>query len=222
MDFGTGVGSMSFDLGPIIEASGQQPPAGVPTAIDMVFEGSTYYMRFPMLSQALGESAAGKEWVKIDGSALASELGVDLSRIEQLGNDPRQQLTYLTGVSDDIEEVGDDIVRGVEVTHYRGTVSLDAVLDRLDEHDTIVGDAEAFREQAEALGLEEVGFDVWIDAEGRARRMDMAVPMPPESGVGDREVELTIEMYDFGAPVDVARPAPETTFDATALALQGG
>lgn len=225
MDFEREIGTMTFDLGPVLEASGEQVPAGTDTEIQMVFDGTTYYLRFPMLAQAFGGegAAAGKEWIKIDGAEAAAQLGIDLSEIEQMGNDPRQQLAYLTGVSDDVEEVGEDDVRGEATTHYRGTVRIDDVMAQLEEQDGIV-DVERFRDQVEAAGMDEMDFDVWVDDEGRARRMVTAVPLPPDAGAGagDGEVEVTLEMFDFGAEVEAAPPPADQVLDITELATQGG
>jgi hypothetical protein len=220
VDFANGIGAMSFDLGPAIEAAGEQVPDGISTQMEMLFEGTTYYMRFPLLAEAFGPEAAGKEWIKIEGAEVAAEMGVDLSELQQMGNDPRQQLAYLSGVSDDVEEVGDDVVRGVDVTHYRATVTVDDILEGYEEDDRLV-DGEQLRRQLESLGMDEIDIDVWIDEEGRARRMDMAMPMPAESGAPG-ELEVSMEMFDFGAPVDVVPPPADATFDATALAMQGG
>ena len=223
MDFAQQIGSMAFDLGPLLEASGEQVPAGMDTEMEMVFDGTTYYLRFPMLAQMLGDQAEGKEWLKIDGAEAAAEMGIDLREIEQMGNDPRQQLAYLTGVSDDIEEVGEEDVRGEPTTHYRGTVQIDDVLAQLEEEEGLV-DADRFREQAEAIGMDELDFDVWIADEGRARRMAMVVAVPPEAGAGsgDAEVDVVMEMFDFGSPVDVAPPPADLVLDITELAAQGG
>lgn len=225
MDFERQIGTMTFDLGSVLEASGEQVPAGMDTEIEMVFDGTTYYLRFPMLAQAFGGegAAAGKEWIKIDGAEAAAQLGIDLTEIEQMGNDPRQHLAYLTGVRDDIEEVGEDDVRGEATTHYRGTVRVEDVIAQLEEQDGIV-DVERFRDQVEAAGMDEMEFDVWIDDEGRARRMVMAVPLPPEAGAaaGDGEVEVTMEMFDFGVDVEVEPPAADQVLDITELATQGG
>ena len=226
MDFEREIGSMTFDLGPIAEASGEPLPPGTPTEMEMVFEGTTYYMRFPMLAEALGPEAAGKEWVKIDAAAMAGDAGLDLGQLDRLGNDPRQQLAYLTGVSDHIEEVGEEEIRGERTTRYTGTVTMDAVLEQLEREELV--DVDQFRRQVEELGIDEMAFDVWIDDEGRARRMEMAVPMPPQAGVAGGEVQMAIEMFDFGEAVDVAAPPADAVFDMTqmvrdqAAAAQGG
>jgi hypothetical protein len=216
MDFAAGRGTMTFDLGPMLEAAGEQVPPDTETEISMVFDGTVIWMRFPMLTEAMGPRGVGKEWVRVDTSDAATQMGIDVSQLQQMGgNDPRQQLAYLTGVSDDVEEVGEEEVRGETTTHYRGTVTVDAVIEHLEEEDALV-DPERFRETAEQWGIDEIAFDVWIDDEGRARRMVQTIPAPPEAGGGD--VEIVVELYDFGTDVDVAIPPAEATIDVTELA----
>jgi hypothetical protein len=218
MDFERQIGSMTFDLGPLMEASGEQPPPGMATEMEVIFDGTVFYMRFPMLAAAFGPEAEGKEWIKIDLDSAAADMGFDLSQLEQLGNDPRQQLAYLTGVSDDIEDLGEEVVRDTETTHYRGTASMDAAFDQLEEQGLV--DVEQFRKTVGELGIDEVPFDVWIDDEGRARRMKMTMPMPPQSGVKDGQIDLTMEMFDFGTDVDIQPPSPDITLDVTDMAAQ--
>lgn len=219
MDFAAERGTMTFDLGPMLEAAGEQVPPGVETEISMVFEGTVFWMRFPMLTEALGAQGAGKEWVRIDTAEAAGQMGIEVSQLQQMGgNDPRQQLAYLTGVSDDVEEVGEEEIRGEQTTHYRGTVTIDAVIEQL-ERDDALADPDRFREMAEEMGLDEVGYDVWIDDDGRARRMAQTVPAPPEAGGG--EIEIVLDLYDFGTDVDVEIPPAEATVDMSELMPQG-
>ena len=218
IDFERRIGSMSFDLASMLQATGEQVPPGTDTRMEMVFEGTVYYLRFPMLAGALGPESQGKEWIRIDAGAMAADMGIDLSQIEQLGNDPRQQLAYLTGVSDDIEEVGEDDVRGEKVTRYRGTARMDLMFEQLEAQAVV--DVDRLRQQVEQLGIEEIPFDVWIDDEGRARRMEMTMPTPPEAGAGD--VRVAIEMFDFGTAVDVQPPSPEITLDANEMMAGAG
>lgn len=221
MDFAAERGSMTFDLGPMLEAAGEEPPAGMETEIAMVFEGAVFWMRFPMLAQALGPEAQGKEWVKIDTAVAAGQMGLDIEQLQQMGgNDPRNQLAYLTGVSDDVEEVGEEEIRGEQTTHYRATVTMDAVLDQLEADDAIV-DREQFERMVEQLGIDETVVDVWIDDEGRARRLLQRMPAPPEAGGG--EIEMIIDLFDFGSDVGIEIPPDELTIDMSeVVASQGG
>jgi hypothetical protein len=222
VDFAGERGTLTFDLGPVFEASGQAPPPGTDMTVDVIFEGPVLWMRFPFLTEALGPEGEGKEWVRIDTAAAAEEMGVDLQQLQQLGgNDPRNQLAYLMGVSDDVEEVGEEEVRGTATTHYRATVRIQDVLDQLEEEGDGLVDREHFERMADQLGVEETVVDVWVDEEGRARRILQTFPAPPEAGGG--EVHVQIELFDFGSDVEVVPPPDEITLDITHLAGgQGG
>ncbi|OLT11009.1 hypothetical protein BJF78_27905 [Pseudonocardia sp. CNS-139] len=65
-------------------------------------------------------------------------------------------------------------------------------------------------EAAEAVTTP-VPADIWIDGDGRARKFQLRMPVNQE-GVAV-ETDMTIEYFDFGAPVDVQVPDPAQVQD---------
>ena len=116
-------------------------------------------------------------------------------------------------------EVGHDKLRDVDTTHYHATIDLTKALDRVSadvaqrlgiDPDQLGKSFEQLRTQA---GSDELPMDVWVDANGRLRRMRM------EMGAASGGVHIDMEMYDYGVDVSVqAPPADEVTdlFDAPA------
>jgi hypothetical protein len=198
-------GHMTFD----VSAGGQQ------VSMEMVFDRLVIYMRFP---PELGvDLPRGKSWVKMDLEELGEEAGIDLSQLMQAGqSDPTQALQYLRGASDDFEKVGDEEIRGVETTHYRGTVDLRKAAAELSE-----SVRESIDRIIELTGESTVPFDVWVDDEGLARRIKYEQPLPGSNGE-TATMAITMDFYDFGIDVDVTPPEADEVIDIQELIGQGG
>jgi hypothetical protein len=163
------------------------------------------YVRMPG-----GPAGSGDKWLRVDAASLgadASGLGLSGS-----GTDPSQILSYLAGLSDEVVEVGPDVVRGADVTHYRARIDLGRALDAED----IPAAARAQLEKlAGSLDGVELPVDVWIDRDGRMRRMTMEMDLAKLLGgskiagaaVPDgAAMRIEMELYDFGVPVHVEAP----------------
>ena len=212
------VGRLDFDFSSLASAL----PSGSGLSADdlkgeMVFQEFVLYMRFPLFERLLG---GGKEWVRLDLEKVGETQGIDLGQLAQVGQaDPSQALQYLRAVSGEVEDKGEEDVRGVATTHYEAKVDLrkfpDVVPD--EQRDTAKASIDALVKQ---LGGEsELPMEVWIDDDGliRRQRFDFAV----EQGGQDVSLEYEIELYDFGVRVDVEPPAEEDTADLSELAAQG-
>src|SRR5262245_40500690 len=175
------------------------------------------YMRFPFMTQALPGS---KPWIRIDLERLGGRMGLDLGALMQSGQgNPTQQLDYLRSVSGDLKELGKETVRGVETTHYRGTVDLD-------DYEQLVpkDQRESVRKTIEQLeknmgGRSTYPVDVWVDSSDQVRRM--AFDMKSETPQGTVSTKLQMDLFDFGAPVDVELPAKSQTTDFDDLQAAG-
>jgi hypothetical protein len=199
-------GRMTMDMSELGEATG----GAFAGELEMILDDLVMYMKFP---EAITEQLpGGKSWVRIDLREAGKELGIDLEELMQVQqSDPSQSLQYLRGASDDFEEVGEEEVRGVETTHYRGTIDLHKAVEQLPE------DArESFERAIDLIGTDELPLDVWIDDDGMARRMKYEQPLP--SGGGEEgAMELTMEFFDFGVDVDVEPPPSDEVIDIREL-----
>jgi hypothetical protein len=205
-------GRMTFDMSDLAAATGGE----LGGEMEMVMDRFLLYMKFP---PAVGSQLPrGKEWIRFDLKEAGKELGVDFEDLLQFQQaDPTQSLHYLRGATDDFEEVGSEEVRGVETTHYRGTVDLRKVLEQ------VPADArDSFERVFELMDVNELPFEVWIDEDGLARRMKYEQPLPPGSGGEDASMALTMEMFDFGAAVDVEPPPDNEVIDLQELMSKGG
>jgi hypothetical protein len=180
-------------------------PGQPPVDVEMRLIGNVMYMKFPAeMSAAFG----GKPWVKIDLQAAAEASGADLGALSSAAAaDPTQSLAQLRGVSDDVTEVGEEELRGVKVTHYKLTINVEKAIAETPE-----AQREMVRSQLEKLGTDTLPAEVWIDDDGRLRKMTQQVTV---EGAGTTEV--TIELFDFGIDVDVEAPDEVDVVDLTSM-----
>jgi len=169
------------------------------------------YIDFSDIPQAAADLPPGKRWVAIDVDELSGiEGGALKSLSEQTAqNTPQQGLESLKALIGPIEELGDDTVGGAPATHYRGQLDLTKLLG---DADVPAAASDAFA----ALGFEAMPVDVWVDA--RDRVVKMRLVMKGEIEGETFRMEITYEITDFNAQVDVSAPPPDEVVDYHALA----
>jgi len=144
----------------------------------------------------------GRTWVRLwnEGEEVPAWLETPSSSApgSGLAQDPAAFLARLRDEADAFTEIGSDEVRGDATTHHRAEVDREAI----DGGETLWG----------ADAGDEVSVDVWIDDQGRLRRV--------EAG------GLELELWDFGVVVDVEVPEDvqdgpdmDSAFDAMDEAL---
>lgn len=172
---------------------------------EIVIRGTTIYEHLPEIA-----GAAGKEWLRIDlddvGGAAGLEGLSDLLRAQS--DDPAAALRYLHGAGQ-VRRIGKEAIRGAATTWYETTVDVEkAVRAAPAEQRAALGRVR------DAFGIDRIPTDVWIDGDGRVRRLKQtldAAGTGPEASP-DR-VEVTLELYDFGVPVSVRLPPPDAVAD---------
>jgi hypothetical protein len=174
--------------------------------INMVSDGTTIYMSSPRF----GSLPDDAKWMKLDFEfAQGPESPVPANP------DATGQLELLEAVSDDVEKLGREKIRGMETTHYRGTITVAAQADRLRE----VG-AEELAERSEKEGAP-TAVDAWVDDRGLMRRMKIVQTAPQVEGGGTTTMDMRMDFYDFGLEPQIEVPDSDEVFDATSLAEEG-
>jgi LppX_LprAFG lipoprotein len=197
--------SVEMDIGSymkaIMGAAGGGSTAKLPPAfsdpanfkIRVIQQGSKMWMSFPLLS-AMGGSTSAKPWVALD----AKELGVDARQLAaSQGADPMAGLDVLQGFSQNATVVGTEDVKGTKTTHYKGTSDFAALTKNLP--------AKQAADAKKLFGAKtSMPVDVWLDDQGRARRMDLSFSTN-QSGVA---MSLNTQYYfmKFGEPVTITSP----------------
>jgi hypothetical protein len=143
-------------------------------------------------SDQLNSLPEGKKWMELDYSAARSDLGSSAPT----ASGPREGLKILESVQGG-EEIGKEDVDGVPATHYKGTLPTSEEIFGVKVH----------------FGAPHV--DVWIDAQGRVRRMHLAITGSVNEDEGSTTTEMSIDYVSFGRIPKIELPNPEEVFNAT-------
>jgi hypothetical protein len=206
---------MTIDLGYLGRLLGAQDGSPqnlqLDPELDVVLDGKVFYMRVPLLA---GVVSADKPWLKLDLEQLAKQKGADPSQLDQLSHvDPTQALAYLQGAGD-FKAVGQEAVRGVETTHYTGTIDLRKAVDNAPDEQ---------REQLEQLlkdsDLTEFPAEAWIDADGYLRKLTLNFSELP--GAPGASFSIAMELFGFGEDVDIDVPPDDEATDLADLSMKG-
>ena len=154
--------------------------------------------------------------VRVASSAASSGCRSSLDELQQRGGDARRSgrpgaverparraSSTSQGLSGDVEKVGDDTVAGRARTHYRATI----------DYAKVARQAARRRPRASATSCRSSGtvpVDVWIDDDDRVVKMHLAIDAG-SLGAAAGTVEMTMEITDFGVPVDVQAPPADQT-----------
>ena len=199
---------MTMDLGALGAALGTKD-----TTFEAVLDGQTFYMRVPSLT---GFIRPGKPWLKLDLEKLAAQSGTSLGQFDQFNYvDPTQALAYLQGAGE-FTEVGKEDVRGVETTHYEGTIDLEEAADKVP-----VGQRGQFERLLEGSGISELPAEAWIDGDGYLRKLTLSIPTTGYAPLAGGDLTMTVELFDFGADVDIDVPSDDEVTDLSELAAKG-
>jgi hypothetical protein len=208
--FDTGDAEIRMDYGDLLGGLGEDRYAIV-RAVDGVM-----YMRFP--SVFIEELGLSRPWLRLDLNEVTADGDPSALSGTSSQADPGQYLGYLSGVSDDVVEVGTEDVGGVSTTRYRATIDFSRALDQgtaRDMLDQMGLDIDEQLERLRAAGVT-IPTDVWIDEDGLLRklRMRMGGEALGSSGLpADTQMTITIELHDYGTPVSVTAPPPEDVTD---------
>jgi hypothetical protein len=175
-------------------------------AMEMILDGSTMYMRSPLLRRSMGIPT---EWISMNLDELVPGFS-ELAQLSQGQNDPTSSLTYLEGITD-AEELGSDVVAGVDTTHYRGSVNLDEAYDQLPS-DAGAALEETIAQAKRLFGDEPMPIDVWIDADGLLRRMTVSLQTDARAKVAFG-MTMTMEIPEYGVVIDLPIPAAHDVTD---------
>lgn len=188
--------SMKVEMGDLLAPLGDG-------AMELVTDGSTVYLRASIFETVAGVSG----WLSMSAEDLgttADGLGLGVGAY-----DPATMLETLRGVTGEPTVVGPDVVRGVDTTRYTARLDMAAALAAAPAMQR--EQLEAQFGEMESLEGAVVPVDVWIDADGLPRRLQMDMAgMFAALGVGDEPTAtMTLELFAFGEPVVIDVPSPD-------------
>jgi hypothetical protein len=187
--------------------------SSVQGSINEIFVDHVLYLSLP---EGARSRTNGKPWVSIDPKKLT---GAASSSVGSYNQDPMAFLTSLKTVSNGVTDVGSEDIRGVQTTHYRADVDLvkaakvsGARVSSLDQYKTL-------------LGSTILPEDVFLDSQGRTRRVSISITPKPGSPAADslKSETVHVDYYDFGQAdtSGITAPPADQTIDFSETDLSG-
>lgn len=182
--------------------------AGVSGTLEARIIGTDLYLDL----SSLGGSASrglpqGKKWLHFDlkqtlGQAAGGGLG---------STDPTSSLEALRGVSNDVQDLGTEDVRGTPTRHYKADLDPRKAVKKLPAN----ARQKLGKVIEQTFGNSSLPFEIWIDRQGRARRISFELDLSKLSSTSGAtgNGSFTLELFDFGRNVDVKAPPSDETAD---------
>lgn len=147
----------------------------------------------------------GKSWVEVDTTGLPADASGPLGPLGAVGT-PKDLLTSLTAIAGSEQRLGTGTVRGVAATEYQ--LNIDPAKT---EARVASGERASVGQFFKSLGKATVPVDVWLDSQNLVRRVQLSLRIPGAStggpGMsGNPQITVTMDFYDYGAPVNVSAP----------------
>jgi hypothetical protein len=159
----------------------------------------------------------------VPGLAEGKWIKVPVDQLDRAGgsggltsNDPSAVLEMVRGVSDDVKEVGKATVRGEQTTHYRGKIDLKKAVASAPAETR-----EQVKQYLKQADTAKVPFELFVDDDGRLRKLVQEFELEGLDGSGAVEMELTLELYDYGVKVDVDEPPAAQVIEPPSGSLGG-
>lgn len=192
-------GTARIELEMTIDAAGESGTTSVSGVVDfetgrsrLVMEESGHTIRVEVLT--IGNSLFQRS-IDDDGAGRSKWHETKLSGAGGIAPDPSDYLGYLRTMSDDVTRVGEDTLDGVAVTRYRVEIERPSLGVPEDVH------------------FELDPMEVWVDAQGRLRRLTFGGAGGGPSPESQGSMHMSMQLSDFGVPVDVVKPDPENVTD---------
>jgi hypothetical protein len=190
-----------------------QALGGSTIRMDTIVDGTAVYAKLPSaLTATLPMS--GKDWLKIDLAKFTKLPGLSSLPTDPTSSDPSQFLRYLRSVSAGVVTEGQEVVDGLETTHYRAAVSLQALASSLPS-----AEQQSFEKALSEFGQSSPDFviDAWVDGQHLVRRMVLTITLSAPNGASVREV-VRADLSDYGPQPKPTLPPAADVQDLNALA----
>ena len=203
VDNQTKVVSVSADLSALLSLDAAMPIGD--GAIELLFDPSTDVVY--ITADALGGLLPGDSaWVSADLGVLAEKSGTTIDEMQnELFVDPAEWARVLLD-SDDVVEVGNETIDGVDTVHYEVTVDVAAALASSPQVESKLGDIDI------EVGVDvpdTVTYDVWVTSDNQLRRASFDVT------IADQAVAMVLDTRPSDRPLDAQ--VPTDSFDITGL-----
>ncbi|MEU0257246.1 hypothetical protein ABZ299_33320 [Streptomyces sp. NPDC006184] len=144
-----------------------------------------------------GAGVPADKWVRVDSATLS-----DGNLVTGGATDPYAAAEVLRGTRQAVF-VGRTRVGGTAVRHYRGIADLARAA-----RSASAGNAASLAAAAKGFATAAVPFDVYLDDQGRIRKLRQRFSFVNGRRKATVAVASTLLLYDFGVPAEVRLPAP--------------
>ncbi|WP_328872315.1 hypothetical protein OHT76_20535 [Streptomyces sp. NBC_00287] len=142
-----------------------------------------------------GAGVPADKWVRVETASIS-----DGNLVTGGATDPSAAAQLLLGVKS-VSYVGQEQLAGTDVTHYRGTADLRLAAQRASD-----GTRDSLAAAAKGFASPRVPFDVYLDEQGRIRKVRHRFSFVNGQQKDAVAVASTTLLFDFGVPVDVRLP----------------
>lgn len=212
-NYRTQEGAMTIDMSGLPAVGAASLPGGL--RMEEMFKASSIYVASPLFA---GKLPGGAHWIKLNLARVGQSLGFNLQQLAVGQSNPAQILEYLKASGGSVTPVGHEVVRGVSSTHYKATIDLRKAADVVPSGNRAQLHA-ALTKLIAQTGVSNLPVDVWVDAAGLVRRMTISLTLP--AAAQTLKMQMTVELFGFGATPPVTPPAKGDVYDATHSALAG-
>ncbi|WP_327717201.1 hypothetical protein OG381_18585 [Streptomyces sp. NBC_00490] len=185
---------IAYDVQMDTAAAQMQTVQDDPTIHCLLVDGVYYYDVDPQASGPL----KGKEWMKVDASAVFGENGAAAMNGGGGGN-PTASMKGLK-YADDVKDLGSETVDGQKTTHYRAVIDqskMGKFKDAYTDKDSLLGSVTG--------GADSITMEIWVN--------DKDLPVRLKQVMG--KVTATMNFSEFGATAEVKAPPAAETADMT-------
>ncbi len=185
---------LAFDAEMDTKAAQMQQLHASPTTRVLFVKGAYYYDVDPQPSGPL----KGKEWMKIDSSAIFGEKGAQAFNGSSGGGNPAASMRALK-YANNVKDLGKETVDGQSTTHYRAVVDKAHMGKFKDAYgsDNVMGSMTG--------GADTMTMDIWVGSK------NLPVRLKQELGT----MKVTMDFEKFGATAPVKAPPAAQTGDLT-------
>lgn len=170
-----------------------------------------------------GDTPVDKPWTSVSGDEevrCSGSVVLENTELQSWGSgDPADGLQFLAGVRN-VRRAGEEEIRGTETTRYTVTIDLSLLMELIAKGSKKLSPdfAKSLDVLRDRVDLTRLPGAVWLDSEGRVRRMRYSLSVPSDGQTV--RVSTDLEYFDFGAPVSISAPPEDTTVPFAEVADQ--
>ncbi|MGW5676773.1 hypothetical protein ACWEV4_17115 [Streptomyces sp. NPDC003860] len=185
---------------------------GGPAEVRTVWVDGVLYTDVGAAGAEAAEVFGGKRWMKMDLKAIAEGSGNKALEKQLAGNmdnmnqSPAESLAVLLE-SEDIKHVGSAKVDGVDTEHYKGSISVEEMVNKNDSLVLSKADRAEMIKAVKEAGITSYDTQVWVNGDGYPVKMDIA--MASKEG----PVTISAKYSEYGAAAQVEAPPAKDVID---------